>query len=328
METFLLTNQVRLNISQALLLLYRYLTNIYMLGDLSFVQFLSGYAKSRKHRLEGSRVLSLSGNGIGELEKFVCLQWKPTRLETLTVTPAQMGLMRFFMETPRDEVKQFFQWAQDYLKSFPNLQTLFASPGLVAYWQQQCEIWQSSELKNRVFLFGGSAWDISPGETYDIILLSHAQKLFHEYDPKLLLSRLKPEGSIAALMPIIFRPDSLSETLPARFSDSPLVESAKLRMRTESQRLGYGMSDNTPVPIQWTPAQEDVMHVVSFSIPGPLRSLLVGELLIQSLSCDLPDITRLNLLESALGDISPGAGAGTEVLLILLTERGVASCQQ
>ena len=98
MDTFKLSNQVRLGISEALLLLYRYLTDIYALGDLSFVQFLGGYIRGRKRSLDGCRILTVSGNGIGELEKLLCLQWKFDYLETMAVRPAQMRLMRFLMD--------------------------------------------------------------------------------------------------------------------------------------------------------------------------------------------------------------------------------------
>jgi hypothetical protein len=322
MDTFKLSNQVRLTVSQALLLLYRYLTGIYALGDLSFVQFLGGYVRGKKCSLDGGRILTVSGNGIGELEKMLCLQWEFDHLETMAVSPVQMRVMRLLMDASPDEVAELFEWAQDCLRDHPNLQSLMASPGLVAYWQQQCELWQSLQLKGRVRLFGGSPWDMPTTETYDAILLSHAQQLLRGGDAKHLLSYLKPGGWLAALMPVIFRPDALQQRMPARFSDSPVVEAAKQRMREEAWHLGYEMPDGQSVHIRWALAPDDTAHVVSFSIASPLRSLLIGELLIYSLAAELPDVTRLTLLESALADISPAAGAGTEALLILLAEKG------
>ena len=322
MDTFKLSNQVRLSISQALLLLYRYLTGIYALGDLSFVQFLGGYVRGKKRSLDGCRILTVSGNGIGELEKMLCLQWKFDHLETMAVSPAQMRVMRLLIDATPSEVAEFFEWAQGYLRDYSNLQTLLTSPGLVAYWQQQCELWRSPELKGRVRLFGGSPWDMPTTETYDAILLSHAQQLLRDNDARHLLSYLRPGGWLAALMPVIFHPDALRQQMPARFSDSPAVEAAKQRMREEARHLGYEMPDGQPVHIRWALAPDDTAHVVSFSIASPLRSLLIGELLIYSLVAELPDGTRLALLESALADISPAAGAGTEALLILLAEKG------
>lgn len=322
MENFKLSSQVHLGISQALLLLYRYLTGIYALGDLSFVQFLGGYVRGKKRSLNGCRILTVSGNGIGELEKALCLQWNFDYLETMAVGPAQMRVMRMLMEASSSEVAEFFGWAQGYLRDYPNLQALFNSPGLLAYWQQQCELWGSNELKKRIHLFGGSPWDIQAAETYDTILLSHAQSLLCENDAKRLSAYLKPGGWLAALMPVIFRPDSLHEQMPTRFSDLLEVETAKQKMRAEARRLGYEISGGKVKHIRWTLAPDDIMHVVSFSIASPLRSLLIGELLIQSLSPHLPEITRLVLLESALNDIPPQEGAGTEALLILVTEKG------
>jgi len=322
MDSFKLHNQVRLGVSEAFLLLYRYLTGIYALGDLSFVHFLGGYVRGRKGTLDSCRILTVSGNGMGELEKALCLQSKLDHLETMAVSPAQMRIMRFLMEGSREEVAKFFEWAQGRLKDCPNLQALLSSPGLVSYWQQQCEIWQSSELKGRVRLFGGTPWDIAATEIYDAILLSHAQKLLRLNDGKRLLSYLKPGGWLAALMPVIFRPEALQEHMPARFSDSPPVKAAKERMRAEVRRLGYETHDGQPEHIRWTLSPDDTVDVVSFSIASPLRSLLIGELLIQSLGAEMPDDIRLAMLESAIADVPEGAGAGTETLLILLAEKG------
>jgi hypothetical protein len=321
MDTFKLSNQVRLGISQALLLLYRYLSGIYALGDLSFVQFIGGYVRGKKSNLDKCRILTVSGNGIGELEKLLCLQWKFDHLETMAVSPTQMRVMRLLMEASPHEVAAFFEWAHNSLSGYPNLQMLLTSPGLVAYWQQQCEIWQSSEFKGRVRLFGGSPWDMQSMETFDVILLSHAQKLLHDSDAKQLLSYLKPGGWLAAVMPVIFRPEGLQERMPTRFSDLPVVEASKERMRAEARCLGYEMPDNQPVHIGWALTPADTVHVVSFLIASPLRSLLIGELLIQSLTAELPDVIRLSLLEAALADQSQSAGSGTEALLILLREK-------
>lgn len=324
MDTFILGNHVRLGISQALLLLYRYLTGIYALGDLSFVHFLSGYVRGKKHTLDGQQILTVSGNGIGELEKMLCLQWKFDYLETMAVNPAQMGIMRLLLDAQPEEVEGFFGWARERLGSYRQLQELFASPGLVAYWQQQCAVWRAHDLKRRVRLFGGSPWDLPETQLYDAILLAHAQRLLCQSDAKSLLSRLKPGGRLAALMPVIFRPAALRIPTLARFSDLPAVQSARQRMRQEARRLSYELADGQPVHVRWALEPEDTVHVVSFSIASPLRSLLIGELLIESLAAEVPDVVRLTLLESALSEASPTAGAGTETLLILLAEKGGA----
>jgi hypothetical protein len=321
LDPFILRNQVRLGISQALLLLYRYLTGIYAQGDLSFVQFLAGYVGGQKRSLKECRILTISGNGIGELEKNLCLQWKLGKLETMTVNPGQMRVIRFIMEVLPEEINQFFEWARSCLNEYPNLQSLLASPGLVAYWQQQCELWQSAELAGRIRLFSGSPWSLTEIGSYDSILLSHAQKLMFGSDGRQLLSLLKPRGILAAIMPVTFRPGELSGPVPARFSDLPAVQNAKERMRKEARQLGYEMPQDLLGKIRWTPASGDIVQYASFSIASPLRSLLIGELLIQSLAADLPDHIRLALLNSALEHVPPSAGAGTETLLILLAEK-------
>lgn len=323
MNTFELNNQVRLSISQALLLLYRYLTDIYALGDLSFVQFFGGVVRGKKRSLDGCRVLTISGNGIGELEKTLCLQWNLDQLETMAVSPGQMRVFRLLKDAASKEVTEFFKWAQSCLSDYANLRGLLSSPGLVAYWQQQCNLWQTTELRGRVRLFGGSPWDMPTTETYDAMLLSHAQNLFTDNNAKDLFSHLKPGGWLAALMPVIFHPDGLDKRMPTRFSDIPVIEEAKQRMREEARRLGYELDVGQPVHINWALAEEDTVHIVSFSIASPLRSLLIGELLIQSLASELPEATMLGLLESALSEIPARAGAGTEALLILIAEKEV-----
>jgi len=324
MDTFTLSNQVRLGIPQALLLLYRYLTGIYALGDLSFVQFLAGYLGGRNRSLDGCRVLTVSGNGIGELEKALCLQWRLGQLETMSVNPAQMRVLRLMMEASSDEMAAFFAWTREKLSGSPHLRDLLSSPGLEAYWREQRSLWQSPELTGKVRLFSGSPWTLSPGQEYDAIFLSHSQRLFVENEGKALCSLLKPHGILAALMPVIFHPADFRGKIPSRFSDLPVVREAKGEMRKKARYLGYELLEDGPVNIRWRLGPEDIVQYVSFSIASPLRSLLIGELLIQTLASELPEAVRLSLLESALERIPPGAGAGTETLLILLAEKGIS----
>lgn len=322
LETFRFDNQVRMGISHAILLLYRYLTGIYMLGDLSFVQFIAGFLRGKHRTLDHGRILAVSGNGIGELEKLLCLQWQLDNPEAMSTTPAQMHVMRFLMDASAQGVNEFFNWAQQRVANHPCLKELFASPGLVPYWQQECANWQSSQFNGKVHLYGGSPWDLPAAEVYDAIFLSHAQRLLLEKDAKQLLSLLKPGGLLAAVLPVIFHPLGVHEKMPSRFSDLPVVESAKRMMREDAARLGYELPDGRPIHVNWTLTEGDLIHLVSFSVASSIRNLLVGELLIYSLGATLPDPVRLTLLETALAQVQPGAGTGTESLLILLAEKG------
>ena len=320
-DSFTLRNNVRLSRSHALLLLYRYLTGIYALGDLSFVQFLSGYLRGEKRTLDEPRILAVSGNGMGELEKMLCLQWTNSRLDTMAVSPFHMQIMRLFLDASAEEVSDLFAWAQESVGEYPNLQTLFDSPGLVNYWRQQIEIWKSSDLKGRLRLFSGSPLDLEMEQTYDAIVLSHAQKLLGQNSAQQILPLLKPGGVLAALMPVVFGPVGLKQPMSARFSDLPAVQYAKQNYREGARDLGYGMSEEQPLHVDWPITNETTVQVVTFSIASPLRSLLIGELLIQSLDADLQDDARFSLLESALSDIAPTTQAGTESLLILIYQK-------
>jgi len=322
MNTFILSNQLRLGISQALLLVYRYLTSIYKLGDLSYVQFLSGFMRGINYDLADSKILTVSGNGIGELEKMLCFQWSVDHIETMSVYPSQIGIMRFLTESSPEEVEKYFNWAYEFLEDYPNIQSILDSPGLIAYWQEECELWKSSELKDRVQLFGGSPWELRGTEIYDLILLSHSQKLLLSHNAKDLLPLLKPGGFLASMMPIIFYPDSLNERIPQRFSDLYEVKTAKEKIIQETRSKGYEIEDANTVHINWTFSPDDIIQIVTFTISSPLRSLIIGELLIQLLSAELPDSIRLLLLESALSNISPYKTGGTEALRIMITMKG------
>ena len=322
MDSFVMTNGVRLEMSQALLLLYRYLTGIYVLGDLSFVQFLGGFLRGQGGGLDESEVLTVSGNGIGELEKMLCLQWQTSRLDTMAVKPSHMRIMRFLQEATAEDVSEFFGWARDSVDEYPSLKGLLDSEGLLAYWQQQCELWRSAELTGRVRLLGGSPWNMPATETYDVVILSHAQTLLFERDARDILAHLNPNGFLVALMPVVFGPKNLRQDLPARFSDLPEVQQAKSSIRDQARNLGHEIPDKEPAQIMWVPVEDTTSHVVSFSIATPLRSLLIGELLILSLEFDLQDAVRMQLLESVLSSVSPSSGAGTEALLILISQKG------
>jgi hypothetical protein len=323
METFQLSNQVRIGISQALLLVYRYLSGIYAFGDLSFVQFLSGYLRGKGRSLDGCRVLTVSGNGIGELEKLLLLQWRLEHLETMGVNASSVRIIRMLLGASHEELTSFFEWAMQRLEGYPSIRSLLNYPGLADYWRQQCDLWQSSRLNSHIKLVGGVPWDIPESQKYDAILMSHSQTLLREHDAKDLLAYLNPGGLLATVTPVIFRPDELAledAALP-RFSDLQSVETIKQGMREAAKKMGYDMPYGKPAHIHWSPQPQDTAHVVSFSISSPLRSLLIGELLIQSLTAEVPDNVRLSLLESSLADIPPGAGAGAESLLILVTEK-------
>lgn len=318
---FTLPNQVRLNLSQALLLLYRYLTSIYVLGDLAFVQFVDGYLSGRGQRLDGGRVLTISGNGIGELERLLCLQWSLECLHTQAVSPVQMATMRFVLEASPDEVVGFFDWTRERLSDFPHLRSLFDSPGLVNYWQQQCRLWQSVTFENRVQLFGGTPWDIPETECYDAILMSHAQRLFCTRDAKELLRLVAPGGCLTILTPVLFRPKTLGDPVPARFADLPSVRKAKQKMAAAAKDLGYELLPDHEVTVTWSNPDRDLRNVVSFAIASPLQSLVVGELLILSLNVNMPERIRLTLLEASLNELSQVDEVGTEALLIMLTQK-------
>ncbi|MDA2923038.1 hypothetical protein MYX65_00025 [Acidobacteria bacterium AH-259-L09] len=308
--------------SHAILLVYRYMTGIYMLGDLSFLQFVSGFCKGKRCALDHRRVLTVSGNGIGGLEQLICVQWGLDKLEIMAVTPLQMHILRLLMDATPQEVVDLLRWAQQRVADYPCLSELFALPGLVSYWQQQCASWQSPQLKGKVHLYGGSPWDLRGSEIYDVVLLSHAQKVMLDVDGKQLLSLVKPGGLLAVVTPVIFHPNGLRGRMPMRFTDLPVVESAKQKLREDTLPLAYDVGDDQPSHIRWSLEPADTVHVVSFSIASPMRSVLVGELLIQALDTPLPDTVRLATLESAISQVEPSAGAGTESLLILLAEKG------
>ena len=82
------------------------------------------------------------------------------------------------------------------------------------------------------------------------------------------------------------------------------------------------MPEEQPLHVHWPMTDETTVQVVTFSIASPLWSLLIGELLIQSLDADLQDDARYSLLESALSNTAPITEAGTESLLILINEYG------
>ena len=185
-SSFLLNNGVRLGILEAQLLLYRYLTDIYLLGALSVVQFIDGYLRGRGKELSANRALSVAGNGVGEIEKLLLLQWEVKTLDIMTVTASQMRVMRMLLEAEGEEISRVFQWAVDKVTDFADLKELLESPGLTDYWIQENEAWKSNDLRDRVRLFSGSPWEIPSGDMYDVALLFHAQRLMAD-------AKVKPE---------------------------------------------------------------------------------------------------------------------------------------
>ena len=321
MATFALTNEIHLGLWHTVLLLFRYLTSIYLLGDLSLMQFVNGYTAGRRRSDEALDILSLSGNGIGELQILLASDPRIRQLDVMSIKPIQMHIMRMLTEADGDQVDALWQWARQQTRDYPCLSEAFATPGLSAFWQEECAKWQGEESRGKLRLLGGRPWDLPEKPTYDVIALSHPQTLLETHDAKDLVSRLNPGGVLAAVMPVEFAPAD-GETFPPRFSDLAVVKDAKATLREQAHGRGYELpmaSDHGRAT--WTRTQDDVFETVSFFIARPMRTLLLGELLIYSLQADMPDTVRMSLLETALENVQPGMGAGVEVLRIMLAER-------
>ena len=231
MDSFNLRNNVRLRTSHALLLLYRYLTGIYALGDLSFVQFLGGYLRGDSRTLDELHILTVSGNGMGELEKMLCLQWRDSRIDTMAVSPSHMQLMRLLLDASPEEVSNLFGWAQESLREYPNLQALFDSPGLVNYWRQQIEIWKSPDLKGHLRLFSGSPWDLPVEQTYDAIVMFSRPETARPEQCSADAPSSQTGRSACGIDACRIWPCRIEQPMPARFSDLPAVRSAKQNYR-------------------------------------------------------------------------------------------------
>ena len=320
MATFELTKDIHLGLWHTVLLLFRYLTSIYLLGDLSLVQFVNGFTAGRRREGEQLDVLSLSGNGIGELQILLASDPRVGKLDAMSVKPIQMHIMRMLTESSPEQIDALWQWAQEQTKDYPCLSEAFSTPGLTGFWKQECAKWQA-EYRGKLRLLGGRPWDLPEKPTYDVIAMSHPQTLLETHDAKDLLTRLKPGGVLAAIMPTEFAPEH-GHSFPPRFSDLPVVKDAKAALRADAGDRGYELAAASQHGrATWTVGETDVFDIVSFFIARPMRTLLMGELLIYSLQADMPDNVRLALVESALEGVQPGLGAGVEVLRIMLAER-------
>jgi len=324
MAAFRITDGVHLGISHAVLLLYRYLTHVYFLGDLSLVQFINGYDLGRRRKQTDLRVLTVSGNGVGELQMLLASDPRVSRVDLMTVKPMQMHIMRMLSEASAERIEQLWAWAREQTRDYPILSEAFSAAGLEAYWQEECAKWQKEVDHGKVMPVGGSPWSLVPEPTYDAILLSHAQTVLYERDAKGLMACLKPGGLLALVMPIVFAPPT-DQPVPSRFADTAMVRETKAKMRELARAHGYDLHAAVPQRVQWTRDEDDVFQVVSFMITRPMRSLLTGELLIYSLQANMPDSLRLSMLEAALVDVPPGMAAGRDVYQLMLAEKPVDS---
>ena len=322
MATFALNNDINFSLWHPVLLLFRYLTSIYLLGDLSLVQFVNGFsAGKRGDSDEPLDILTVSGNGIGELQILLATDPRVRRLDVMSVKPLQMHIMRMLTEATPEQIDALWQWAQEQTADYPLLSEAFNSPGLSGFWKQECTKWQAAETCGKLRLLGGRPWDLPEKPTYDLIAMSHAQTLLETRDAKELLTRLKPGGVLGAVMPTEFAPEH-GHVFPPRFSDLDVVKNAKAQLRDQAAQRGYDLPPaGQHGRATWTVGEADVFDLASFFIARPLRTLLMGELLIYSLQVDMPDSVRMALLESALEDVPPGHGAGVEVLRIMLAQQ-------
>jgi len=320
MATFALSNNVRMGLSHVLLLLYRYLTSVYFVGDLSVVQFLSGLRIGRKKSNEDMNILTVSGNSIGEAQLLLASQHRVRNLDVMTVQPKQMHIMRMLIDSAPEQIIALWKWAKEQTADYPYLNEASQTPGLSAYWLAEWAKWQSEGLRDKITLVGGLPWSLPAEPTYDMILLSHAQQILYDHDAKELKACLTPGGLLASVMPVGFGPRTYAE-LPVRFSDTEAVLRAKREMRRQAHQRGYDLPEAMSRLARWSPAPDDVFEIVPFFIARAMRSMLVGELLIYSLQTDMPDGVRLPLLESCIEHVQPGLGAGMDVYQILVTQK-------
>ena len=295
-----------------LLMLYRYLSGVYQLGDVAALNYVKGYVDGHAAGPQLDRVLTVSGHGIGEPEVWLSDRLPSATIDTVSFRQLDTQLLQFLRTAGRRGVAEAFEKFRDLVRPFPALSQLVEDEGLVPYWEMQAEEW-CVPRRPFVSVYSDSPQCIPDSRSYDLIYVSHGLRYLDLSVVTGLRQHLRPSGWLAILVP------SNADTGGERFADSPCVASARHLFNQLLGRRGYPPVRDSQSYVDFAPLATN-MELIRFSVPAPARSMLVGELLIYSMHEHLNDRVRLHVLAETLDALTVTDVSVQEILQLFMIE--------
>lgn len=287
--------RLRLRPSHLLLMVYRYLSGIYQTGDLSALNYVKGFLDGHPSPLNPKRILTVSGHGIGEAEMWFAGHIAGCGIDTVSFRLIDTQLLQFLRSAEATDIEKVFSEFRQMVVPYGMLSELVLDPGLIPYWCDQAEEIKGSFQQQRIAIFSDHPLRIRPSNFYDLIYVSHGSQYFSVEAAKELRQHLSPRGWLAILMPPQNAGCDGKSSAKGRFANSAAVQEAKALFRALLEKRGYALaSEGAPrLDLGGLAVRREIIR---FSVLAPASSVLIGELILSSLSEHISDRVRLEVL--------------------------------
>lgn len=285
--------RLRLRPSHLLLMIYRYLSGVYQVGDLSALNYVKGFLDGNSAQPKAERVLTVSGHGIGEPEMWLAERIEGCQIDTISFRLVDTQLLQFLRAAEATDIETVFSKFSQIVASYEVLSELVSDPGLVPYWCEQAQAITRCFQGGRVNVFSDHPLRIPSSRFYDLIYVSHGWRHFSMKAAEELRRHLSPQGWLAILMP--------SQNGSFRFVTAPPVREALALLEKLLEDRGYVLKPYHMPPFDLR-ALASRCELIRFSVLAPASSILIGELILRSLGEHISDRARLEVLnETAIG---------------------------
>jgi hypothetical protein len=293
-----------------LLMLYRYVSGVYQLGDFSALSYIKGLLDGGQPR-PVRRVLSISGHGIGEPEIFMSDRFPGAAIDALSYRLIDTQLLQFLRTAGPAGVAEVFEQFKAASADLDGVSRLLDDAGLVPYWEQQAEEW-SAGRRPAITVYSNLPDAVPASHKYDFVYVSNSAPYLQDGSLPSVFRHVAPGGLMAVTLPA--QVDSRDQ-----FSRSAYVQRAREMYDAILRRQGYAANHRTESA---SPLGVDVLRreTIPFPVPAPAHSVLVGELLLHSMQAHISDRIRLEALSEVLLQVPETDVPVKETLDLLLIE--------
>ena len=285
---------LRLRPAHVLLMIYRYLSGVYQMGDQFALNYIKGFLDGNS-ATNPKRILTVSGHGIGEAETWLAEKFADCHIDTVSFRLIDTQLLQFLRAATAADIETIFSKFVDIVGSYKLLSQLAADPGLVPYWRGQAQHVKDYFRKKTISVFSDHPLRMQTSCSYDLIYVSHGMQYFSDEAVAKLRRHLAPQGLLAILMAPA--EGSQNGNGAGRFSNSRVALEGKALFRKLLEDRGYILS----------PAQSFALDLKGigrrrelsrFNILASAKSVLLGELILASLGEHISDRARLEILDA------------------------------
>ncbi len=309
---------LRLRPKHLLLMMYRYLSGVYQLGDLSALNYVKGFLDGQASQFEVKRILTVCGHGIGEPERWLSERMVGCQIDTVSFRLLDTQLFHFLRAARRRDIEKVFSKFRKIVAPYKVISELVSDPGLIPYWCEQAEKMTGLYQQGRVTVFGDYPLRIPETNSYDLIYVSHGARYFSVEAAMKLRQRLSQQGWLAILTPTEESCSDDRSRTDGRFVYSAPVREAKALFRKLLKDRGYIL---TPAHMRYhgLSALTSRRERIRFNVLASAVAVLIGELILSSLSEHISERARLEALnETASRFTDLSASVNEELDLYLM----------